>query len=122
MSSLATAARCLLGIGVLAALPSVAALSATSPPLGTPTVTGPRSTTSEQPVYRFRAAHALSFRCAFDSVALHACAARYSQRLAPGRHTLRVRAVGRGGASSHVVAVKISITVPYPRLSTGKAI
>ena len=72
---------------------------AAAPPVGTPTVTGPRTTNSEQPSYRFRAAHAVSFRCAFDSKSLHFCASRYSERLLPGSHTLRVRAVGRHGVS-----------------------
>ena len=86
--------------------------------VGTPSVAGPRSTTSLQPVYRFHAAHAVSFRCAFDSTRLHFCPSRYSQPLAPGTHTLRVRAVGRRG-SSRVVAVKVAITVPYPLLAAG---
>lgn len=73
-------------------------------------------------MYRFRAPHAVSFRCVFDSAQLHACAARYSERLAPGRHTLRVRAVGRGGALGRLVTVRIVVTVPYARLSAGKAV
>ena len=93
-----------------------------APPVGTPTVTGPRSTSSEQPAYRFRAAHAVSFRCAFDSKSLHACASRHSERLAPGKHVLRVRAVGRHGALSRVVAVKVVVTVPYPALTAGTPI
>jgi len=86
--------------------------------VGTPSVAGPRSTTSLQPVYRFHAAHAVSFRCAFDSRTLHFCPSRYSVQLAPGKHTLRVRAVGKRG-SSRVVAVKVSVTVPYPALTAA---
>jgi hypothetical protein len=70
-------------------------------PVGTPAVTGPRSTNGEQPVYRFRAAHAVSFRCAFDSRTLHFCASLYSERLEPG--TLRcacVRSASEGSAGS----------------------
>ncbi len=95
---------------------------AVGPPVGAPTVTGPRTTSDEQPVYRFRAAHAVSFRCAFDSKALHFCSARYSERLAPGSHVLRVRAVPRRGALSRVVTVKIAITIPYPALASGTAL
>ena len=86
-----------------------------APRVGVPAVTGPRTTTSEQPAYRFRAAHALSFRCSFDSTALHFCSSRYSEKLEPGAHTLRVRAVGKRN-SSRVVAVKVAVTVPYPAL------
>jgi hypothetical protein len=41
----------------------------------------------------------VSFRCAFDSRTLLFCASRYSERLAPGTHTLRVRADGKQGLS-----------------------
>lgn len=99
----------------------IALAAATASPVGAPSVTGPRRTTSVQPVYRFHAARAVSFRCAFDSRTLHFCPARYSERLAPGKHTLRVRAVGRRG-SSRVVAVKVSITVPYPLLTAAAPI
>lgn len=99
------------GLGVL---PVVLAASA----VGTPRVIGPRSTTADRPVYRFRAAHAIAFRCAFDSRILHRCAARYAQHLEPGRHVLRVRAVGRKGALSRQVAVRILVKSPYPPLAT----
>jgi hypothetical protein len=95
---------------------------AAAPHVGTPKVTGPRSTSNERPVYRFRAAHAVSFRCAFDSKSLHVCSARYSERLAPGSHVLRVRAVPRRGAPSRVVAVKVVITIPYAALTAGKPV
>jgi len=87
--------------------------------VGAPHVTGPRTTTSERPVYRFRAAHAVGFRCAFDSRQLHGCKARYSQRLDLGRHVLRVRAVGRGHALSRTVTVRVVVKSPYPSLSAG---
>ena len=99
-------------VGALAAGPSV----------GPPVVTGPRSTSSDRPAYRFRAVRAVSFRCAFDSKALHFCPSRYSERLSPGSHVLRVRAVGRRGALSRVVSVKVVITVPYAKLVTGKPV
>ncbi len=90
--------------------------------VGTPKVTGPRATSDERPVYRFRAAHAVGFRCAFDTRALHWCASRYSERLAPGAHVLRVRALGRKGAVSRIVSVRVSVTVPYPALAAGRPI
>jgi streptogramin lyase len=107
----------------LAALSNVGIALGARPaaPVGTPAVSGPRSTSAEQPSYRFRAAHAVSFRCAFDSRTLHFCASRYSERLAPGTHTLRVRAVGKRGLS-RVVAVKVTVTVPYPSLSAAAPI
>jgi streptogramin lyase len=74
-----------------------------------PTVEGPRTTTSDHPVYRFAAAGAVGFRCSFDSSRLHRCAARYSQGLTLGRHVLRVRAVGRGGRLSRVVSVGVTV-------------
>jgi streptogramin lyase len=108
--------------GLIASCSAGLALGAAGAPrVGAPTVTGPRSTTSVRPAYRFRAAHAVSFRCAFDSTALHYCATRYSERLEPGDHTLRVRAVGKRGLS-RVVAVKISVRVPYANLPAGAPI
>jgi streptogramin lyase len=74
-----------------------------------PTVEGPRTTTSDHPVYRFAAAGAVGFRCSFDSSRLHRCAARYSEGLTVGRHALRVRAVGRGGRLSRVVSVGVVV-------------
>jgi streptogramin lyase len=108
-------------LGVLAALVASVATAAASPAIGLPKVSGPRTTTSEQPQYRFRAAHAVSFRCAFDSKRLHACRARFSQRLFPGKHTLRVRSVGRHGTLSRTVVVKV-VDVAYPRLTTATPI
>src|SRR5262249_42735447 len=60
-------------------------------------------------------------RCSFDSQTLHFCSSRYSERLAPGKHTLRVRAVGKRGLSK-VVTVKVAVTVPYPALTAGPPI
>ena len=99
------------GLGVL---PAVLAASA----VGTPRVIGPRSTTADRPVYKFRAAHAIAFRCAFDSRVLHRCRSRYAQHLEPGRHVLRVRAVGRNGTLSRQVSVRILVRSPYPPLAT----
>jgi streptogramin lyase len=87
--------------------------------VGAPHVAGPRTTIAERPVYRFRAAHAIGFRCAFDSRHLHRCNARYSQPLGLGRHTLRVRAVGRGQALSRTVTVRVVVKSPYPSLAAG---
>ena len=80
-----------------------------------PTVRGPRSTAKRRPVYVFSAIDAddasseLRFRCSFDSPRLHACAARYSQRLAVGRHVLRVQALDSDGAASPVVRVGVIV-------------
>jgi streptogramin lyase len=88
-------------------------------PPAAPTVLGPPRTTLVQPVYRFRAARAVAFRCALDSRQLHRCPARYSPRLKPGRHVLRVRSVGRSGARSRIVAVTIQVVPPLPALDVG---
>ena len=113
-------AKHLVRLGVFAALLiAVSCAAAAAPRVGRPSVSGPRSTTLERPVYRFRAAHAVSFRCAFDSTRLHACRARFSQRLSLGRHTLRVRAVGKRRALSRVVAVKVVVNLAYPRLAAA---
>jgi len=115
--------RHLLWLGAVAALVAAAGNAVAGPPrVGTPKVSGPRSTTLERPQYRFRAAHAIAFRCSFDSKALHACRARYSQRLSPGKHTLRVRAVGRRKALSRLVAVKVVVNVAYPLLAAAAPI
>jgi streptogramin lyase len=110
-------------LGVLAAvLTVVSCAAAAAPRVGVPSVSGPRSTTLERPQYRFRAAHAVSFRCAFDSTRLHACRARFSQRLSLGRHTLRVRAVGKRRALSRLVVVKVVVNIAYPRLAAAAPI
>jgi len=107
-------------LGLLASLLVGVTTAAAAPaPVGAPKVSGPRSTTLEQPQYRFRAAHAVSFRCAFDSKKLHSCRGRFSQRLLPGRHTLRVRAVGRHLALSRLVAVNVVVNLAYPRLDAA---
>ena len=79
-----------------------------------PRVDGPRTTTSDHPVYRFAAPGAVGFRCSFDSARLHRCAARYSEGLTVGRHVLRVRTVGRGGRLSKVVSVGITVRARRP--------
>jgi len=96
----------------------VAAAASPRPPAA-PTVLGPRRPSSTTPAYRFRAARALSFRCAFDNVRLHRCRSRYSQRLAPGAHILRVRALGAGGTRSRVVKVTVHVAPPLSRLEVG---
>jgi streptogramin lyase len=110
-----------LGLPVVLLAGSVAAAAAAAP-VGAPAVSGPRSTTLEQPLYRFRAAHAVSFRCAFDSKRLHACRARFSQRLLPGKHTLRVRAVGRHAALSRTVTVRVVVNLAYSKLDAAAPI
>ena len=102
-------------VGLGAAALAVAALAAPPPPApAVPKVVGPRSTAAARPVYRFLAARAVFFRCAFDSPRLHRCAARYSQRLGAGVHTLRVQAVGKTGRTSRVVRVQVVILPPTP--------
>jgi virginiamycin B lyase len=102
------------------ALVLVLAVAAGGPP--PPTVTGPRETESQRPVYGFHARGAVSFRCAFDTARLRRCPARYSQRLAPGAHVLRVRSVGRTGAMSRIVTVRVRVLAPVPALSVGTAV
>jgi streptogramin lyase len=87
--------------------------------LPAPTVSGPRDTAATRPVYVFRAKGATGFRCAFDSTRLRRCAARYSESLTPGRHTLRVRSVGRRGAVSRITTVRILVREPVPALQLG---
>jgi YVTN family beta-propeller protein len=58
------------------------------------------------------------FLRAFDSRRLHRCAARYSQRLAPGHHILRVQAIGRDGRRSRGAAVSIVVRVALPLAAT----
>ena len=83
-----------------------------------PVVLGPRRTASPAPVYRFvsheRGAK-VSFRCAFDRPRLHRCATRYRQRLAVGRHVLRVRAADSAGRKSALTQVVVRV-VKGPRL------
>jgi YVTN family beta-propeller protein len=77
-----------------------------------PVVHGPRKTTRTAPVYRFVARERgakLTFRCSFDRVRLHACPARYRQRLRVGRHILRVRAVDPRGRKSPLTRIVVRI-------------
>ena len=101
----------------VAALVGVTAAGAARP-LPAPKVSGPRTTTNTQPVFRFAAKGALGFRCAFDSRRLHRCARRYSQRLKVGRHTLRVQALARGGRRSRMTIVRVRILRKAPVLPT----
>ena len=80
-----------------------------------PKVVGPRVTRSRSPIYRFSATDAVSspseirFRCSFDSARLHACGARYRQRLRRGRHVLRVRALDVLGNASQIATVRVLV-------------
>jgi hypothetical protein len=57
-------------------------------------------------VFKFRSSEAGStFLCKLDRSAYSACARRYVPRLRPGRHRLRVRAVGPGGTQDPSAAV-----------------
>jgi hypothetical protein len=81
-----------------------------------PRVVGPRSTGAARPVYRFSLKGAARFLCAFDTPRLHRCASTYSERLAPGTHELRVRAVLAKGRSSQTTTVQIVVL----GLTTGR--
>jgi YVTN family beta-propeller protein len=80
-----------------------------------PVVLGPRSSASRAPLYRFVAhergvpAARMRFRCSFDRPRLHRCRARYRQRLALGRHVLRVRAVDPARRQSRLTRVVVRI-------------
>jgi hypothetical protein len=80
-----------------------------------PRVAGARTVTAKRPVYRFTAmdlftpARSLRFRCGYDGAPLHACSRRFSQRLVPGRHTLRVVAVDSAGHRSRVTRVVVIV-------------
>ena len=65
----------------------------------------------------FTPAAALRFLCAFDGASLRPCARRFSLRLAPGRHTLRARAVDGAGNRSTLtrVAVRALPAISRPR-------
>src|SRR5262249_24185060 len=89
-----------------------------------PVVNGPRSTTGTRPLYRFSpheagiAARRIRFRCSFDRPRLHRCASRYSQRLAVGRHVLRVQAVDPAGRRSALRKVRVQVLpATGPRLT-----
>src|SRR5690349_3576929 len=102
-----------LAVAAVAVLAPAAAARGPAAPAA-PRVSGPRTTTSTRPVYRFSAARAARFRCSFDAPKLHACAARFSQQLAVGAHVLRAQAVGRTGKTSRVTTVNVRISAPVP--------
>ena len=85
-----------------------------SPPTA-PRIAGPRVTSSPKPVYQFSARDRqtrrsrLRYRCSFDSRRLHACHARFSQRLVRGRHELRAQAVDRAGNRSAVRSITVKV-------------
>ena len=107
---------------VLIVVVLAASVGAAAPTPGAPSVIGPRDTTSQRPVYTFHGRGATGFRCAFDSTFLHRCSARYSQALQPGSHTLRVRSVGRKGAVSRVVTVRVRVRFPVPELGADQVV
>src|SRR5262245_57454788 len=107
---------------VVLAVLATAVAGAAAPRPAAPSVTGPRDTTSARPVYTFRARGATGYRCAFDTTALHRCASRYSEALQPGRHTLRVRAVGTKGAVGRVTTVRVLIRFPVPGLVADQTV
>ena len=99
----------------LAGVPRVTPRAPRATPPTRPTIRGPRWTRKRVPVYRFHAVDydsssaAIRYRCAFDRAALHACRARYAQRLAPGRHRLRVLAVDDDGARSPLATIAVVV-------------
>jgi hypothetical protein len=80
-----------------------------------PIVRGPRSTAKRRPAYVFSAvdpdgqSSEIRFRCSFDRRQLHGCPKRYSQRLAVGRHVLRVQAFDGDGGASEVTRVAVIV-------------
>ena len=118
-AAVASLGATLAAVLIVSALLAIGTVGATPPQPAAPTVVGPRRTTLQRPVFHFRAARAVAFRCAFDSTRLHRCAARFSQRLAPGRHVLRARSVGRSGVRSRVVTVTVRVVQPLPTLAVG---
>jgi hypothetical protein len=99
----------------LAGVPRVNPRAPRATPPTRPTIRGPRWTRKRLPVYRFHSVDydsssaAIRYRCAFDRAALHACRARYAQRLAPGRHRLRVLAVDEDGARSPLATIIVVV-------------
>ena len=118
-AAVASLGATLAAVLIVSALLAIGTVGATPPRPAAPTVVGPRRTTLQRPVFHFRAARAVAFRCAFDSTRLHRCAARFSQRLAPGRHVLRARSVGRSGVRSRVVTVTVRVVQRLPALAIG---
>jgi len=98
--------------GALVALVAAAQGSAATVRPALPTVIGPHETEDPAPVFRFRSRGAARFACAFDSTRLRRCAARYSKRLTPGRHVLRVQAVGATGLRSRVRTHVVVVATP----------
>jgi len=76
-----------------------------------PAVGGPKKTADTTPTYRFVAhgAARVTFRWAFDATRLHRCVSPYTQRLAVGRHVLRVCAVDMHGRESRPTTVRVQI-------------
>jgi len=87
-------------------------VGAALPRPATPVVTGPTTTDSSAPVFRFRARGAVRFLCALDSTKLRRCASRYSRALTVGRHALRVQGVGRTGLRSRVRTHIVVVLAP----------
>jgi streptogramin lyase len=109
--------RALILAACCAALVAVSNVGAAAPRPTTPVVTGPTQTESRAPVFRFRSRGAVRYECAFDTTALRQCGARYSRRLALGRHVLRVRGVGRTGLRSSVRAHVVVVVAPSLRFN-----
>jgi hypothetical protein len=63
----------------------------------------------------FTPAAALRFRCALDGAPLRPCPARFTVRLAPGRHALRVRALDPAGNGSPLAHVRLRALPASPR-------
>jgi hypothetical protein len=59
------------------------------------TTTGPTA----KVVFRFSAKGAQKYRCAIDKGHFKSCHSPFTARVAPGKHTFSVEAVGSGGAS-----------------------
>jgi hypothetical protein len=104
------------GLLLLSAGVAPSAVQADRSPPTAPRIVGPRTTSSIKPVYSFSATDRqtarskLRYRCSFDTLRLHACTARFSQKLGRGRHKLRVKAVDRAGNQSRMTSLTVDVT------------
>ncbi len=60
-----------------------------------------------------------SFRCRVDRGPIRPCAKRLKLRLRPGRHQVRVQAIGAGGADPTPAKLTLRVLVKSPAKSTG---
>ncbi len=81
-----------------------------------PTISGPRRTSDTSPTFRAtssdfdNADDELLYYCAFDSHRLQRCSSRFTQRLKPGRHLVRVQVRDPAGNRSTISRRHVTIT------------